>query len=802
MLKNWIHTFIYHLKNDKLFTSLNVLGLGIGIAGVIFAILYWNDEQSYNQWNPNTPYIYQGTANISGEADWAYIPAPFEAFIKEMDGVDAYCYTYGWYAEDMFAYNGKKEMLEKVTDAQNTFFDFFPFEFIYGDAKTALDPNSIALEEKLAKRFFGNENPIGKTITYGDLPLVVKGVYKIQGKSSIMPDVVINRIDNQLKDNKDQWGNFNYSLLLKIKNPNDFTKIAKKLNDIHRENAVALWAKEEGISIEEFDKKYGGIAFSLDPFKDARLRSNVRGYPEGKGNYQFLIIIVGLSFLILVLSIVNYINLATAGAIKRAKEVGVRKIVGASRGNIVLQFIFETVIISLFSILLALSIVELSLPYYNEFLDKTLALKGSLFYGQLIGIFFVVILLAGVFPALYVSNFESLKVLKGNFGRSKSGIWLRNAMLVLQFAIASFFIIGSYVVYQQVRYLTEKDLGFNAAQVVTVSYHRQGKESAQVMQQYQTIKQELLKIKGVEGVDTGPFTFGGGGTSSSGFNYNDRFIQGQNIAVDFDMLPMMQIKLKEGRMLSPEYASDTISNMLINETTQRMMGEKDPIGKEIKWNDRKLKIVGVVKDFSLFSPQAEVPPMVFFHLKTIDWMAYNINYIYVKIKPEHMEQTLADIEKFWSAKVDQKYPFTYDFVDKSYARTYTSYIKQRNLFSLLNVVVILIALFGLFALASYSIQRRMKGIAIRKTLGADTATLLKNLSKQYIVFCVVGFLIALFPTYYLLQLWLDNFSYRIDISVFPFIIGFVILLLLTLAIVLTKAYQATQVDVLKYLKYE
>jgi putative ABC transport system permease protein len=227
---------------------------------------------------------------------------------------------------------------------------------------------------------------------------------------------------------------------------------------------------------------------------------------------------------------------------------------------------------------------------------------------------------------------------------------------------------------------------------------------------------------------------------------------------------------------------------------------KNPIGKELLIRDQKLKIIGIVKDFNLLSPELKVPPIVFYHIKTFN-MAHNINRVYIKVKSDNLETTIKSIEKLW-AKVDAEYPFKYDFVDKEYARTYESYIKQKNLFSLLNIIVIAIALFGLFALASYSIQRRMKEIAIRKTLGADTNVLLKELSKQYVLYCVIGFLMALFPVYYLLNKWLENFAFRIDISLFPFVLGFLVLLILTLIIVLSRAYAATKTDILKYLKYE
>jgi putative ABC transport system permease protein len=233
-----------------------------------------------------------------------------------------------------------------------------------------------------------------------------------------------------------------------------------------------------------------------------------------------------------------------------------------------------------------------------------------------------------------------------------------------------------------------------------------------------------------------------------------------------------------------------------------MMGEKKTLGKEIEWNDKKLKIVGVVQDFHVMGPQEEIPPMTFFHYKTISWMEGNMSRIFIRVKPQNMDRTIASIERFWTGKVDTEYPFAYDFVNKNFARTYAQFVKQKNLFSLLNIVVILIALFGLFALASYSIERRMKEIAIRKTLGAETSSLLKELSKQYLVFCIIGFIVAFVPTWYVLQKWLEDFAYRIPISAIPFIIGFVVLCTLTILIVLTKAYQATRIDVLKYLKYE
>lgn len=807
MLKNWINIFIYHIKNNKLFTALNVLGLSIGIAGLIFAILYWNDEQSYDQWNPNKDNIFLVANQMDATTYWASSSAPIGPAIKEINPeVGSYCYLSGDYDNEIIRFNNKKVQSDKIIAAQKNFFEYFPYSFIEGNSKTALpDINSICLSQDLAAQLFGNETALGKQVVLKGKNLIVTGVYKLDKKSAYNPSCVVNFMDERLKGNAQAWGDFQFVLLLKLKNPSEQKRVTQNLQKIYFENMTSRYAKNQGISPEEFIKKYGEVKPCLESLSSIRLHTKTGGLAEPKGNYQFLLIMVGLSVLILILSIVNYVNSATANAVKRAKEVGVRKIIGASKIAIVKQFIFETAVIALLSILISLVIVELSLPYYNAFLEKSLALQSSQFYLQLVVIFIITVILAGIFPAVYVSNFESLKVLKGNFGRSKSGVWLRNGMLIFQFAVAAFFIVGSYVVYEQIDLMNSKDLGFNGKQILNISYRNiygEGITNKDRFERYTIIKNQLQHIKGVQQVSSAGFVLGNGARSVISYHYKDQNIDGSNMPIDFGLLEMMKIKIVKGRSFNPEFAQDTISSMLINETALKLLNEKDPIGKKVHWNGLDAIIVGVVKDFNVGNPGEPIPPMSFFHFKTVPWFTANLNNIYITADPKTMQQTIAGIENLWIKKVDPDYPFVYDFVDKQYKRSFSSYVKQKNLFSLLNIIVITIALLGLFALASYSIERRMKEIAIRKTLGAETNVLLKELCRQYILFSVVGFLIALFPAYYLLNKWLENFSYRITISIYPFLIGFTALLILTLLVVLSRAYQATKVDVLKYLKYE
>jgi len=807
MLKNCIKIYFYQIKNNKFFTALNILGLSIGIAGLIFSLLYWNEEQSYNSWNPEKERIFQVVNDQPRSGFLAYNVIPLGETLKSNSSeVEEYCNFQPGYNGGLIEYKNKKEVVGKILKSEGNFFSFFPFQFTKGTVKTALkEKNNVAISEETAQLIFGGENPIGKQIKVGETNCVVGGVYKIDGKSSVAPALVLREeFEENAKQNAENWQSHTCFLVLKLKNPKQKEAVEKQIWTIYIEKQAKKWAKEKGISTEDYIKNFGLDKPYLESLATTRLHSKVTdGFPEGSGNYQFLLIMLGLSILILILSIVNYINLATANAIKRAKEVGVRKIIGATKSQIVLQFIFETVITTCFALLLALVIVELFLPYYNQFLAKDLILDNGQFYIQLIFVFIITILFAGIFPAIYISNFQVLNVLKGNFSRSKKGIWLRNSMLILQFSIASFFIIGSYIVFQQVNFLINKDLGFKGSQILDIPFNEEKKP-----QDFEMIQTELLKIKGVENVSAGNFSFGQGGYFTSVFNYNGKDVEVDNMSMEFGLLSLMNIKIVSGRDLSSRLASDTINSVLINEAAAAMMAEKNPIGKEFDFRDdgenpgiRRLKIVGVVEDFNVHGPQKKVPPMIFYHLKTISESRF-LTRLYVKIHPENSAETLAAIENFWTTKIDNRYPFSYDFVDKNFARTFSNYVNQRNLFSLLNIVVILIALFGLFALASYSIQNKMKEIAIRKTLGAETKTLLVALSKQYIIFCIIGFLIALFPVYYLLNKWLENFAYRIEISPIPFIIGFLLLMILTLTIVLSRAYRATRVNVLNYLKYE
>ena len=806
MLKNWFKIYLRNTIKNKGFTFLTILGLAIGIAGVIFSTLYWKDETSYDKWNPNIDRVFETlTVFQKGGETWPTSVEPLPRYLKEKsDKIESYCWFEGWYGQETFYVDNKKVYVTGITSTDQNFFDFIPFKFVKGSVDDfRKNRYGVAIEEKEAAKIFGTENPVGKTLTTFDgRKMPIYGVFKTNKYTSFQPKMVISNIYKRLEDTKDQWGNYGSGLFIKLKNTADKEEVEKLGTQLFYENNTLKNAKNEGIPVKEFVKIYEPVTVKFQSLNDSRLNAKVSRLPEGMGNKLFLQINLGLSYLILILSIINYINLSTAQAIRRAKEVGIRKVVGATKRNIVLQFIIETTITTVLSFIVALAFVEVFLPTYNQLIDKNLELYITSFIPYLIVIFVIVVVIAGIFPAIYVSNFKELNVLKGNFSRSKNGIWLRNGMLILQFSIATFFIVAGTLVIQQMNYISKKDLGFSGNQVISIPFKRQDLADKK-FDFYNSFKQDLLKIKGVQAVNATAFKFGSlGAMSNTSFRVKEKQLVTDNMGIDFGFLDMMKIQLKEGRDLNPMISSDTISNVLINETAKKYFGETLKLNDEFEWNGQKLKLIGVTKDFNLGEPQNKIRPMMFFNFKVVDWLSYNLQDVLVKVDTDNTKQTIDNIEKFWKAKVDQDYPFEYEFVDKQFARSYKNYTKQEKMFKILNVIVITIALFGLFALSSYTIERKYKEIAIRKVLGAETSSLLRILSKQYIYFAFIGFALAILPSYFLMQKWLENFAYRIDISIWIYVFAFILLLSLTLIVVLIKAYSATRINSLNYLKYE
>lgn len=806
MINNWIKIAFRNFAKNKLATFINVFGLTLGLVGLVLTLLYWSDQNSYDKWNPNKDNVFT-LAHGYGKDVWGTSFPHVQKAKETISEIEDYLVLSSNYWSENFTVGDQTIYQDKLVNATPNFFDYFPFEFIDGNPKNAiLAKNYVAISDDVAKKLFGETNVVGKSVKINKDEYIVNGVYLLDEKSTLMPQVVLP-FPGEFNDG---FNNFNYFAFIRLKKGTDLNSVKEKYNKNVLDYRLEIDLKGSGLTLEEYKDKNGAMFPVFIPLSDVHFQLKMPWTPfEPFGNLQLIFIMFGLSGLILVLSIVNFINLTTANAIKRAKEIGVRKALGATKSNVIYQFLTETAILTLFALLLTCVCVEILLAYFNEFMNVELKLDSGKMFIRLVIISTVISLVAGIIPAMYLSNFKAIYVLKGVFARSKKGILLRNSMLFLQFTIASFFMIGTLIVYLQIRFLNQQDLGLNKEQVVILGI---GSNDGNAYAKYERIKNYLKKQRGIIDVNaTRPTTSLEASASSTGMEYNDKSSDEEVIAqtTDFNYPQMMNMKLLKGRFLSSQYASDTVNNIVINESLAKKLGiYEDPIDKKLKGGQKKspldYNVVGMVQDYHIGDVQSKIKPAFMYHWKAgEEWMPlYAVSYIQVKFDAAYTEEVLEMLENYWNAEVTTGYPFTYHFMDESFAKSYETYTKQQQIFFILTFVVIFIALLGLFALSSLLIEQRMKEVAVRKTLGASSQGLVFGLSKQYLLIGAIASLVTIPLAYFAVSKWLEDFAYRIQIPIWPFVLSFSALLLLSFLVVSIKAWRATKMDLVKYLKYE
>ncbi|MET3539160.1 ABC transporter permease [Chryseobacterium limigenitum] len=804
MINNWLKIAFINYKKNWLSTIINLFGLTIGLTGFMLILMHWNDEESFEKWNPKKDSIYYFQTFHKKENSYGNnISIPMARRAKEViPGV-----------EDYVLFNGSGIGLKMTTKVKTvfqkdgmtgteSFFKFFPFKLVAGSYKDALKGESaIALSTDAAKNLFGKTNVAGESVKFDNKNYVVTAVYELPKENSqIKPEFIINPVE-QIKNDEKNWGNFNYGALFMLKKGTDPKVVEQKFVKDIFEYRASLDKDPSGMTIQQYLDLYGPTDSELTPLDQIKLHAKASWF--GNPDFKTLMILFTLSVLIVVLSAINFINLKTAQASQRAKEIGVRKAIGSTRSNLVLQFLMETFVICIASYFLSLALTELLLPSFNKFYDKEMKMNDWHIYFYSFVMVIMVTLISGLIPATYLANFKAIETLKGNFARSKHGVWLRNGILTLQLIISSFFIIGGLIVNQQVKHMMNKDLGYNGKQIVMINFNE---TNPKPWLKYERLKTEMRKIKGVTDVSYGEAVPGSDRSSSSNMDFMDKSIQGQHGSMDYDYLKFLNVKLKKGRWLDPNLSSDTVNNVLVNEAFVRKFGwkDEDALKNEIKpgFDNKKYKIVGVVKDFNIRSLRKEVEPIIFFHYRETEWKRFNVYNIQLKIDQNDIDGTVKRLKTYWQSNVEPGYPFDYYFLDKQFAKTFEKYQKQQTLFTILNAMVLMVALLGLFALSSLMIEQKLKDVAIRKTLGASDRILILGLTKQFLWITLTAVVISIPISYYLMNEWLKDFAYRIDMPVWPFIFSLIVLLLLTFSVVSIKAYQATKVNLVKYLKYE
>ncbi|MFC4165489.1 FtsX-like permease family protein [Epilithonimonas zeae] len=805
MLKNWLKIAFINYRKNWLSTVINILGLSVGLCVFLLIYIHWQDEKSYEQWVPNKENIYfveNGNASfgIMSSSSYPEIFVSKEKFSEIEDGL-----VYNEWGKQKLTVGGNSAYVSGSVSI-DSFFKFFPFEKVAGNYQNALSDNGkIALSEKTAKTLFGDDyqDAIGKSVKTDsdDKIYVVSAIYKLPENNTVFKPDFIHR-NPYMEESKDQWTNYNYNGFLRLKPGTDIKTLEQKLSKQMQEQDE-ISSKKWGYAL---DKKNPAMVY-LTPLSKMKLDSRSSGI--NKGDKKSIMILLGLSVLILALSGINLINLKTAQASQRAKEVGVRKVVGSTKSSLVLQFLMETFLICLVAYMVAFAMVELFLPSYNQFLDKEIKLNDPrlfLYTGLLLILFS---LISGLIPALYLSNFKPINTLKGNFARSRQGVWLRNSILTLQLIISSFFIICSLIIHTQVSYMMNKDLGFQGDQAIQIYFKKTNWENGFNFKKYQRLKAEMARIPGVTDV-TGSVNSLGSGTANGSVvklaTDTTKTVQTMLGGIDENFLKFYKIKFLSGRDLNWKKASDTINGAVVNETFAGKLGynPKTALGKEFftGWDGKKkYQILGVVKDVNYSGVNQPVEPIVYFNYDR-NWVKNNMSNLQIKISGNDIKGTLENIKEFWTTKAEPGYPYDYEFVDKQFAKTFEKFQKQQTLFTTLNIVVLVIALLGLFALSSLLIEQKLKDVAIKKTLGADEKTIVWDLTKRFLLICVIAVLISMPFGYYAMNEWLKDFAYRIDMPVWPYVLSLFLLLILTFVVVSFKAYRATKINLVKYLKYE
>lgn len=807
MFKNYLKTAIRNLVRYKGFTFINVLGLTIGITGCLLVGLFVWDELQYDKFGSNHEQIYRvynrRTVNTA-TTHAAVVPPMFATYMKqqypEVESTLRILMTDG---RRLVEAGEKRGYEEKGLITENSFFDFFPIKFLYGDPKTALaDPNSVVISEEIARRYFGKENPVGKTLMINKSNILVRGVMaKVPEHFHLDVNYVIPMEAAQLpKERMESWQWQQFYTYIKIKPGTHADALQAKFQEaIKRE----VQPRTEGQSVSYIPL--------LQPLKDIHLHSVDFEYDLAKrGNADYVKGLSIIALFVLVIACFNFINLATARSLRRAKEIGVRKVVGAERRQLVIQFTGETILLAVIAVIIATAVTLLLLPLLNNFTGKHISFNpftNPLLGLSILGVGIVVGILAGIYPALVLSGFQPVKVLKGlkMQGTGNRNIaWLRQGLVVIQFALSALLIICTTVVYRQMNYLHHKDLGFNKEQII---YFRiQGR----VGDNLEAFKHELKQSPNVVSVTSGyglpGDQFAGDGVIIPTKDGDKRYACNLFVG-DHDYIKTLGMHMIAGRDFSREIGTDVEEAFIVNESAVKEFGFGTPeqaLGQRINWDKwepdslnpiKKGRVIGVIKDFHYKSLHEKVSASVI--------QLYPPVYFKVaaKLRTADMHGTIEYINNVWK-KFTPEFPLDYKFMDATFGAMYESEEKLSTLLGIFTIMAIFVGCMGLFGLAAFNAEQRTKEISIRKVLGASSMNIVQLLSKTFLRPVLIAAVIAFPIAWWAMNSWLQDFPYRAEITWWIFGMAAVAAVLIALLTVSFQAIKAAIANPVKSLRTE
>lgn len=793
MFRNYLKIAYRNLLRHKVFSFINIMGLAVGMTACFLIFLYVRFELSYDNIHSKKENIYRLVTDVitpsetihAGITSWPMGPnikndfPEVEAFVRVQS------------TPMLVTKEDKKFQEEKVMWADSTFFKLFDFNLKKGDRNTALkDVFTVVISESTAKKYFGTSDPMGQTLSlYNYYPAKVTGVIEdIPENSHLKADILVSMssLTQSIEPTRDeQWTNFDATTYLLLKpgaNPKNFEK-----------KFPAFLQKHIG---KDMDGSKMSFILFLEPLKDVYLLSKREANIE-KGNVSNIYIFSIIAAFILLIACINFINLTTARSIERAKEVGIRKVVGAEKAQLVRQFLYESLILSLVAFIISISLCALLLPQFNDLAGKQISagIFDNAVYVILLFVSAITIgILAGIYPAFVLSHFKPIVVLKGNYSTGNKGIFLRKGLVVAQFAISIALIIGTIVVYKQMMYMRSQELGFKKDQVIV--FDTQGDPARNAL------KEEISNLPQVKGTSLSSTVPGGShSTAYSEIENSKGDLQVANIHlyfVDFDYIPQYNIEMAAGRSFSRDFQTDTTQAMVINEAAAKFLGYNSPedaIGKRFQQWGREGKIIGVSKNFHFKSLQENVEPL---SMRIEPSRSYLLS---VHVAAAQMPAMIATIESKWKKILPQK-PFSYYFLDEFFERQYRAEERFGKLFLNFAFLAIFISCLGLFGLSSYSTIQRTKEIGIRKVLGASVNGIVHLLSKDFIRLVIIAFVIAAPLSWILMHKWLEDFAYRINISWWIFLAAGVIAILIALFTISFQAIRAALANPVKSLRTE
>jgi putative ABC transport system permease protein len=756
MLKNLLLIAWRTVIKEKTYSAINILGLTVGLASATFLFLYILDELSYDRYHENREDIYRIVSNIK-EPDnafsWAVVQIPMAEELR--NNYSEVKNTVRFFGTPRTLYKqGEKQFYEEdFFLADSTVFDVFTYKVLAGDLNTALDrPFTVVLTKTIAEKYFGKTDAVGESLTnqQGETFEITAVIQDVPFNSHFRFDALISR--NTRPQNQDGWGNFGVYTYVMFAPGFDISNMQPVFEKIRKEKVKPIF-EQYGIDIQ----------YELQKITNIHLYSKIQDEAEEGGDIAYLWIFGAIAFFMLLLASINYMNLATARSANRAKEVGIRKVMGSGRATLMAQFVTESFVMTFGALMISFLVIVLLLPYFNTLANKQIALNqilDPLILFGLIAMAFFVGLIGGSYPAFYLSGFNPMAVLKGKLASKGGNVFFRKSLVVLQFGISIFMLVSTFIVYSQLQYMRKKDLGFDKERVIRVELSRNMQSRAGSL---------LNKLKENTNVEAAGITDAtpGQGIGKIVMQVEDK--EGKMVdrgvdlfSIDTQFIDVMGMQLVAGRNFSKDNSADTLHAVLVNEAMVARMGWDNPIGRrfsfggEINEQNPERLVIGVVKNYHQNSLYDAIEPLLMV-------MGNPLPYVVIRTKKDYnVQQTINAIEKNWK-EVFPDSPFEYQFLDQDFNSQYKSDEKRSTIFTLFSTLTIIIACLGLLGLAAYTTEQRAKEMGIRKVNGASVQSLVMLVAKEFVALVCIGLLLAIPFAYYFTNNWLGNFAYRIEL---------------------------------------